>query len=61
MSRPQFRLSTLLWITLAVACWFGGTHYGKWLGDRERWERGEIRFWHGNRSHDTAGTMPPKK
>jgi hypothetical protein len=21
---PQFRLSTLLWITLAVACWFGG-------------------------------------
>jgi len=26
MPRPsfQFRLSTLLWITLAVACWFGG-------------------------------------
>jgi len=26
MRRPrfQFRLSTLLWITLAVACWFGG-------------------------------------
>jgi hypothetical protein len=24
MKRPQFRLSTLLWITLAVACWFGG-------------------------------------
>jgi hypothetical protein len=23
-SRPQFRLSTLLWITLAVAGWFGG-------------------------------------
>jgi len=23
-SRYQFRLSTLLWITLAVACWFGG-------------------------------------
>jgi hypothetical protein len=22
--RPQFRLSTLLWITLAVACLFGG-------------------------------------
>jgi len=22
--RFQFRLSTLLWITLAVACWFGG-------------------------------------
>jgi hypothetical protein len=24
LSRFQFRLSTLLWITLAVACWFGG-------------------------------------
>jgi hypothetical protein len=24
MKRPQFRLSTLLWVTLAVACWFGG-------------------------------------
>ncbi|HVC97533.1 MAG TPA: hypothetical protein VND64_27875 [Pirellulales bacterium] len=26
MRRPrfQFRLSTLLWTTLAVACWFGG-------------------------------------
>jgi hypothetical protein len=27
--RPQFRLSTLLWITLAVACWFGGATFGK--------------------------------
>ena len=27
MPRPQFRLSTLLWITLAVACWFGGREY----------------------------------
>ena len=25
--RPQFRLSTLLWITLAVACWFGGAEW----------------------------------
>jgi hypothetical protein len=24
MCRPQLRLSTLVWITLAVACWFGG-------------------------------------
>jgi hypothetical protein len=24
MTRPQFRLSTLLWLTLAAACWFGG-------------------------------------
>jgi hypothetical protein len=22
--RPRFRLSTPLWLTLAVACWFGG-------------------------------------
>jgi hypothetical protein len=30
MRRPrfQFRLSTLLWITLAVACWFGGRRGG---------------------------------
>jgi len=30
MPRPrfQFRLSTLLWITLAVACWFGGLRVG---------------------------------
>jgi hypothetical protein len=32
MRRPrfQFRLSTLLWITLAVACWFGGMRFGQW-------------------------------
>ncbi len=29
MPRPQFRLSTLLWITLAVACWFGGAEWQK--------------------------------
>jgi hypothetical protein len=29
--RFQFRLSTLLWITLAVACWFGGMKYERWL------------------------------
>ncbi|HVC96710.1 MAG TPA: hypothetical protein VND64_23735 [Pirellulales bacterium] len=36
MPRPrfQFRLSTLLWITLAVACWFGGWFGGMWF---ERW------------------------
>jgi hypothetical protein len=30
MPRPrlQFRLSTLLWLTLAVACWFGGAQFG---------------------------------
>jgi hypothetical protein len=30
--RLQFRLSTLLWITLAVACFFGGREYHR------RWE-----------------------
>ena len=32
MPRPrfQFRLSTLLWITLAVACWFGGMGFEGW-------------------------------
>jgi hypothetical protein len=33
--RPQFRLSTLLWLTLAVACWFGGMTYERWRADRE--------------------------
>jgi hypothetical protein len=34
MRRPrlQFRLSTLLWITLAVACFFGGMRVERWLG-----------------------------
>ena len=39
MRRPrfQFRLSTLLWITLAVACWFGGMWFGAELErSRER-------------------------
>jgi hypothetical protein len=31
MKRPQFRLSTLLWITLAVACWFEGMRFERWL------------------------------
>jgi hypothetical protein len=31
MPRPQFRLSMLLWITLAVGCWFGGMRAGRWL------------------------------
>jgi hypothetical protein len=32
MPRPrfQFRLSMLLWITLAVACWFGGMRFERW-------------------------------
>ena len=35
--RPQFRLSTLLWITLAVACWFGG-----WFAGRQYQERQDV-------------------
>jgi hypothetical protein len=34
MRRPQFRLSTLLWITLALACWFGGMAVQKRIDDR---------------------------
>jgi hypothetical protein len=34
MSRPRFRLSTLLWLTLAVACWFGGMTFGRWRAER---------------------------
>jgi hypothetical protein len=44
MRRPrrQFRLSTLLWITLAVACWFGGMRCGRWCAEQE-----EIGFFSG--------------
>jgi len=35
MPRPQFRLSTLLWITLAVACWFGGRECHRREGAKE--------------------------
>jgi hypothetical protein len=35
LKRPQFHLSTLLWITLAAACWFGGMRAERWwLHDR---------------------------
>src|SRR5580704_7325756 len=37
MRRLQFRLSTLLWLTLAVACWFGGAEWG--------WRREEPRIY----------------
>jgi len=33
MPRLQFRLSTLLWITLAVACWFGGVRFERWRAE----------------------------
>jgi len=35
MRRLQFRLSTLLWITLAVTCWFGGMAWQRRLDLRE--------------------------
>jgi hypothetical protein len=36
MPRPQFRISTLLWITLAVACWFGGMRFERWNAERDK-------------------------
>ncbi len=35
LSRFQFRLSTLLWIMLAVACWFGGMKVERWRAERD--------------------------
>jgi hypothetical protein len=26
----------LLWLTLAVACWFGGVRYGRWRAEQEK-------------------------
>jgi hypothetical protein len=39
MLRPQFRLSTLLWITLAVACFFGGRVVERQITWRDYWRR----------------------
>jgi hypothetical protein len=36
MPRPQFRLSTLLWITLAVACFYGGAEWQRKRTQRDR-------------------------
>ena len=35
MSRTRFRLSTLIWFTLAVAGWFGGMTFERWQAERE--------------------------
>jgi hypothetical protein len=59
MRRPrlQFRLSTLLWITLAVACWFGGLRYERW---RWRVEREDLDFaLFGGRGYPVFGPLPP--
>jgi len=37
MRRPQFSLKTMLWITLAVACFLGG-----WFGGRQYQERRDM-------------------
>jgi hypothetical protein len=45
LARPQFRLSTLLWLTLAVACFFGGIRFERWSAERNAQEgvtRGRI-------------------
>jgi len=47
-SRPQFRLSTLLWITLAVACWFGGVKIGDWR-ERRAAEEADVKILGGAR------------
>ncbi|HVC96201.1 MAG TPA: hypothetical protein VND64_21135 [Pirellulales bacterium] len=39
-TRFQYRLSTLLWITLAVACWFGGMRFERWRAEPE-----EVFYW----------------
>jgi hypothetical protein len=65
MRRPQFRLSTLLWIMLAVACWFGGIGYGRLLEQRAlegrllKWrqqarERSDFYIGHGPLPDDAA-------
>jgi hypothetical protein len=36
--RPRFRLSILLWLTLAAACWFGGREFER----RRREEVGRL-------------------
>jgi hypothetical protein len=35
LPRLQFRLSTLLWLTLAVACFLGGMRAERWLVEYE--------------------------
>jgi len=41
MPRPQFSIRTLLWLTLAVACFFGGMAFEKERVRRE-WERNSM-------------------
>jgi hypothetical protein len=62
MPRPQFRLSTLLWITLAVTCWFGGMRVERWRIECERreWQRLETldKFDDPNTYHHTDQFSP---
>ena len=53
MPRPQFSIRSLLWITLVVAAFLGGTAYGKRLERRAyaEWfarEREKIKPTHGS-------------
>ncbi|HVX59344.1 MAG TPA: hypothetical protein VHC19_02040 [Pirellulales bacterium] len=34
MSRPQFSIRTLLWLTLVVAAFLGGIGYGQWRAEQ---------------------------
>jgi hypothetical protein len=59
MRRPrlQFRLSTLLWITLAVVCWFGGTRFERWWFHDRVVYRSELKRRGGNNSLPRSATL----
>jgi len=43
--RFQFQLSTLLWITLAVACWFGGMRFERHRQQMDRYYLSHRILW----------------
>jgi len=46
LRRFQFRLSTLLWITLAAACWFGGREFQRREDERKQPKRELLQVLH---------------
>ena len=42
LPRPRFRISTLLWLTLAVACWFGGMAVQRRLDQQESLDQSQA-------------------
>jgi hypothetical protein len=57
--RPRFRLSTLLWITLAVACFFGGMRVERWRAECER-EDLDLMLFGRNGYPLRLGPLPPQ-